>query len=141
MDGFDPKNIDLFSECTDQELDRVRSLSTGLSVSAGKTLTTQGQYGNECLIVCDGTVSIVLDGDEIATAGPGALIGEIALLMGQSRERTATARAQTDCNILVFSAREFSTLMSDIPSVALRVELAAVHRLAANLDHDNADAD
>ena len=44
---------------------------------------------------------VEIDGDEVAEIGPGAVLGERALLEGG--ERTATLRAKTKCRVAVVS--------------------------------------
>ncbi len=55
----------------------------------------------------------------IARLGPGALVGELALLDGDSR--TATVVAETDLRLLVLSRQEFSTLLGAAPSVGRKI--------------------
>jgi CRP/FNR family cyclic AMP-dependent transcriptional regulator len=124
----------LFAGCSSKELERVRSLSTYLQVPAGKTLTLQGETGYECMLVCTGTIDIVRDGASIAHAGIGDLVGEIALLDTRPGLRTATAQALTDAQVLVFSSREFATLLQEMPAVAARVQQTTVHRLVGQLE-------
>jgi CRP/FNR family cyclic AMP-dependent transcriptional regulator len=123
----------LFAGCTRKDLDRVRSLSTSLNVHPGKVLTLQGEAGYECMLVVDGTIDIVRDGRSIAHAGPGDLVGEIALLDTVPGHRTATAEALTEAQVLVFTSREFATVLREIPLVAERVQRTTVHRLGDQL--------
>lgn len=123
----------LFAGCSRKELERVRSLSTFLDVAPGKTLTLQGETGYECLLVCQGAIDIVRDGRPIAQAGPGDLVGEIALLDKRPGLRTATARTVTQAQVLVFNSREFATLLHEMPAVASRVQQTTVHRLIEHL--------
>jgi CRP-like cAMP-binding protein len=43
-----------------------------------------------------------IDGDEVAEIGPGAILGELALLDGG--RRTATLTARTPCRVVVLPA-------------------------------------
>ncbi|MCW2622042.1 MAG: putative transcriptional regulator [Frankiales bacterium] len=125
----------LFAGCSRKELERVRSLSTFLDVAPGKTLTLQGEMGYECMLVCQGTIDIVRDGRSIAQAGPGDLVGEIALLDRRAGLRTATAQTLTQAQVLVFNSREFATMLQEMPAVAARVQETTVHRLVDQKDH------
>ena len=71
---------------------------------AGATLTEQGQPGDELHLVLDGLLSVEVDGKVIAEVGPGAVLGERALLEGGIR--TSTLRAVTPCRIAVVRAVE-----------------------------------
>jgi CRP-like cAMP-binding protein len=52
-------------------------------------------------LLLDGVVAVEVDGDEVAEIGPGAVLGERAVLEGGTR--TATLRARTGCRVAVVS--------------------------------------
>ena len=58
-----------------------------------ETLVEQGDEGNELFLVVDGVLVAEVDGEEVAEIGPGAILGERAVLEGG--KRTATLRART----------------------------------------------
>lgn len=64
-----------------------------------ETLVEQGTPGNELYLVLDGVLSVDVDGEDVAEIGPGAIVGERALLEGGLR--TASLRARTRCRIAV----------------------------------------
>jgi Cyclic nucleotide-binding domain len=57
----------------------------------GATLTKQGDPGDELFLVLDGVVSVDVDGKALGEVGPGAILGERALLEGGRRTSTLTA--------------------------------------------------
>ena len=59
----------------------------------------QGAPGNELYLVLDGVLGVQIDGEEVAEIGPGAIVGEKALLEGGTR--TATLTARTRCRVAV----------------------------------------
>ena len=67
------------------------------SLEPGEMLVEQGAPGDELYLVLDGVLGVEIDGDEVAEIGPGAMVGEKALLEGGTR--TATLRAQTRSRI------------------------------------------
>jgi hypothetical protein len=69
------------------------------SLDSGEALMTQGEEGQELFLVLDGIVDVEVDGDEVAEIGPGALLGERALLEGG--KRTATVWATTPARVVV----------------------------------------
>jgi hypothetical protein len=69
------------------------------ALDPGETLVEQGAPGDELYLVLDGVLGVEVDGDEVAEIGPGAIVGEKALLEGGTR--TATLRAQTRSRIAV----------------------------------------
>jgi Cyclic nucleotide-binding domain len=64
-----------------------------------ETLVKQGARGDELYLVLDGVLSVEIDGAGVAEIGPGAIVGEKALLEGGTR--TATLRARTRCRVAV----------------------------------------
>ena len=66
---------------------------------AGETLVEQGQAGDELFLLFDGVLAVEQDGGQLAEVGPGAILGEMALL--EQGRRTATLRAVTPCRVAV----------------------------------------
>jgi hypothetical protein len=62
-------------------------------------LTEQGQPGAEVFLVLDGVLALEIDGKPLAEFGPGAILGERAVLEGGVR--TSTLRAVTKCRVAV----------------------------------------
>lgn len=63
----------------------------------GATLTTQGEEADAVYLLLDGVIQVQVDGAEVANIGPGALIGERAVLEGG--RRTATLVAASPCKV------------------------------------------
>jgi hypothetical protein len=68
-------------------------------LEAGRTLVQQGQPGEELFLLFDGVLRVEVDGEPVAEVGPGAILGEMALLHGG--RRMATLRAVTPCRVAV----------------------------------------
>lgn len=67
-------------------------------LSAGDVLVKQGERGEELFLLLDGVVEVDVDGKTVAEIGPGAIVGERALL--EAGARTATLRAATRCSVV-----------------------------------------
>ena len=63
----------------------------------GATLTKQGEEADSIYLLLDGVIRVDVDGEEVANLGPGALIGERAVLEGG--KRTATLIAVSPCKV------------------------------------------
>jgi len=87
-------------------------------IKEGATLVEQGDAGSDMYVLLDGVLSVEVDGAAVAHVGPGAVIGERALLEGGVR--TATLRALTPSKVAAASGAELSPEMLS--------ELAAGHR-------------
>ena len=68
-------------------------------VAAGSKLSEQGTPGDELYLLLDGVLAVEVDGEVIAEVGPGAILGERALLEGGLR--TSTLRAVSKVRVAV----------------------------------------
>lgn len=84
----------------------------------GQSLVVQGQPGSEMYVLLDGVLNVECDGTSLGHLGPGAVVGERALL--ESGSRTATLKAVTICRVAEVAAPDVE------PSVLK--ELALQHR-------------
>jgi hypothetical protein len=66
-------------------------------LAKGELLTEQGTPGDQIYLLLDGVLSVAVDGTHVGELGPGAVVGERALL--ENGRRTATLRAVTGCVI------------------------------------------
>ena len=88
------------------------------ALKQGAALVAQGDKGSDMYVLLDGVLSVEVDDAPVAQVGPGAVLGERALLEGG--RRTATLRAMTACRVAAASGAELSP--------ELLSELAAGHR-------------
>jgi hypothetical protein len=86
-------------------------------LDAGETLVQQGEEGQELFLLLDGVLDVEIDGDVVAQVGPGAILGERALLEGGTR--TATLRAASPARVAV--------VPPDAVDTAALPELARAH--------------
>jgi CRP-like cAMP-binding protein len=84
----------------------------------GSALTQQGQPGGAIYLILDGMLRVIVDGEEVAELGPGAIVGERAVLEGGMATATVIARTQ------VRAARIPADLIEQ-PALA---QVAATHR-------------
>ena len=71
-------------------------------VKEGKTLVEQGEVGEELFLLLDGVLAAEFNGEKVNELGPGAIIGERAVLEGG--KRTVTLRALTPVKVAVAAA-------------------------------------
>jgi len=88
------------------------------SIKRGRYLVRQGDPGTDLFLVLDGVLSVQVDADPISELGPGAILGERAVLEGGVR--TASLQARTDVRVAVARADQID------PDALLR--LRAGHR-------------
>jgi hypothetical protein len=77
------------------------------TVKQGALVTKQGTAGDEVFLVLDGVVRAEVDGTPVAEFGPGAVLGERAVLEGGLR--TATVRALTRCKVAALAGEQLDS--------------------------------
>jgi hypothetical protein len=94
-----PARVTAVATALERELSRmiVDASPHWLRLRRGATLVEQGEPGHELYLLFDGLLAVEVDGDTVAEIGPGAVVGEVALLEGG--RRTATLRAVTPCRV------------------------------------------
>jgi hypothetical protein len=68
----------------------------------GQVLVEQGQVGRELFLLLDGVLAVEVDGESLGEVGPGAILGERAIV--EEGRRTATLRAITKARVAVAEA-------------------------------------
>jgi hypothetical protein len=71
-------------------------------IDVDEALVEQGAEGDDLYLLLDGVLAAEIDGETVAELGPGAIVGERAILEGGTR--TATLRAVTSCKVVAFAA-------------------------------------
>jgi CRP-like cAMP-binding protein len=113
----------------DQELGLLLSAAQRREFPKDGVLFKQGSRGSSCILVLHGELDIVLDArmpeQHLATMGPGAFLGQIALV--DKGPRSATVRAKSDVVVLELLRDTFEGLLKARSPLALRFqELIAV---------------
>jgi hypothetical protein len=80
----------------------------------GEILVRQGERGEDVFLLLDGVLAVDVDDEAVAEVGPGAILGERAILEGGVR--TATLRAVTPARVAVTSGDRLEA--ADLASVA-----------------------
>lgn len=109
------QQVPLFSGLTVKQLEGITPFVDEVDVEAGQVLIDEEGFGQELLIVVDGTAEVTRDGKHIASLGAGEAIGEIALLDG--KPRTATVTATEPMTLLTISKRAFDTVLDRVPGL------------------------
>jgi len=89
----------------------------------GAELVRQGDFGQDIYLLLDGVIRVERDGNRLAEYGPGAMLGERAVLEGGAR--TSALVAVTRCRVASVPAVQLD--LSDL------VELATGHRREAGV--------
>jgi CRP-like cAMP-binding protein len=125
------RDVWLFSECTDDELERIAALAHVVEVPAGTVVVREGDPADEFSALVAGTavVSTAEHGD-VAELGAGSFFGEMALLDGG--ERTATVTAATALVLLVLHRDAFNEALAlAMPALAPKLLTVVGRRMRA----------
>jgi CRP/FNR family cyclic AMP-dependent transcriptional regulator len=94
---------------------------------AGAVIITEGQEGNHMYVVMQGEVIISLKNRLLATAAPGEIVGEMALINADIRSATVTAK--TDCVLASIDQGSFDALLRHVPDFSMHVMNVLADRL------------
>lgn len=124
MDGAGLATIPMFGVLSDEDRDRLASVSTTVQVDADTTLVHEGDFGFTMFAIVAGMADVTKDGDVIRTLVPGDVFGEIAVLA--SGRRTATVTARTPMELIAVMNRDVWRLEQEAPDLgaALRQTIA-----------------
>lgn len=119
----------LLERCSARQLAEIASTVDEIEVPAGATLVKEGALGHEFVLLAEGVADVESGGELVGELGPGDYFGEIALVTGD--RRTATVTARTSARLLVFNAPAFRALLARTPRVRRQVVSRAALRLAS----------
>lgn len=95
--------------------------------AAGEMIITAGAPGGTMYVVLDGDVDIRAGDKTLDIVGPGAIVGEMALI--DSSARSANAIAKTDCKLAPIDQKQFLYMVQQTPYFALHVMKVLADRL------------
>jgi predicted MFS family arabinose efflux permease len=88
------RKVPAFAELPLTAVERLAAGLVPIAAPRGTALMTQGEPGDRFVVITTGEIEVLVDGRPIHRLGPGAGVGEIALL--RRSPRTATVVAVTD---------------------------------------------
>lgn len=122
------RRVSLFAATPDRVLAGVARVVDEVEVPAGGVLITQGAVEDWLFVVVDGTLEVTTPGGAIRL-GPGAVVGEFAVLDPQPR--SATVVAVTNSLVFRLSKPAFDQALEQRPEIARGVIVELVRRLRA----------
>jgi NTE family protein len=123
---------ELFQDLTPEELERLATRLRYRRAKKGAVLCREGDPSDSMYIVEAGQVKVYKETAQgralIATVGPGAPLGEMALLTGEPR--SATLIVSIDAGLWELSKRDFDAAMREYPSIPLSFSRLLARRLS-----------
>jgi CRP/FNR family transcriptional regulator, cyclic AMP receptor protein len=128
------KSVALFSDLEAEELERFSHVAVPRSFPAGTRVFHEGDNSDACYIVKEGSFRVTREHSDgraitLATLGPGEIFGELAMLDGD--QRSASAEALSDGELLALPAGDVRALLARHPEIALKLVAGLVRRLRA----------
>jgi CRP-like cAMP-binding protein len=129
--------VSLFANIDHRFIKGITQICTERDFVAGDELMKQGEDGIGLFIILSGRVKIEKTDTcgvrvELATNGPGDIMGELAVLDGAKRTATVTATEPTKC--LVLASWEFNSFMKAHPEVGISILPILVKRFRETND-------
>jgi signal transduction histidine kinase len=151
------KATPIFCGLAEKELLELVRNGKRVSAEPGACLITEGEKGSSLLVVLSGEIEVVRNSGhgeaQLARMGPGAFVGEMALI--DDAPRNATVRSVTTSEILEITRKQFDQLLEESPDACRNLvktvlrrlksteamlvnqeKLAGLGRLAAGLAHE-----
>ena len=104
------KNVPLFSTMPPDTLAWVAEAADEENYLAGQTIFEKGSLGDSMYVIADGTVIIHDEGKTLVELPREAFFGELSILDGETR--SASAKAKSDCFLLVIRQASFHRILS-----------------------------
>lgn len=124
------RTVDLFGDLTTNELERIADACKRAEFRDGDNIVTQGEHSARLYIITDGTAEVRVHGKKVDEIGPGDYFGEIAVIDGQPRAATVTARSPVSALSLAnFNVKVLLRTMPDIGFKMLRNACARIRAL------------
>jgi voltage-gated potassium channel len=138
MDAERLRQLPLFADLPNKQLERVATWADEVELPAGKQLIEQGAFAHEFFLITEGTAEVLHDGRRLGDLGPGDFFGEIALLEGH--RRTASVVTTSPMRVVVMFSREFDAMDRELPEVAERIRQEMLLRRRELPDETGADS-
>ena len=123
------RGIPIFKELDDSSVKQLASDFIEREFDAGQPIATEGEGGLNFFVVESGTAEVSVGGSSVATLGPGASFGEIALV--DKSARSATVTATTPLRAYALPVWSFRSFAESRPSVTWKLLELLAERLRA----------
>jgi CRP-like cAMP-binding protein len=118
--------VPLFSACSKKELAMVAKSAEQVTLAPGKVVVNEGAAGSEFFVILAGQARVERHGRQVATLGPGAFFGDLALL--DRAPRNASVVADSELEVAKIGQRAFDALL-DHPGFSKKLLAGLARRL------------
>lgn len=120
------KKIEFFKDLTEQEIKELFPRTKSRVYGKNEKIFTEGDEGDSFFVIYKGKVSIIINGDKVATLKKGEFFGEMSLFTG--KQRSATAIAEEDLELLVLDKAGFSEIIMNNENIIHKISEAISRR-------------
>jgi CRP-like cAMP-binding protein len=112
----DLKRVPLFEELDSRQLRKLAERFRERTVRANTRLVQEGTMsGVGFFVVAEGEAAVTVNGEQVATLGPGDHFGELSLVTESERTATVTAKTELRClEIAFWDFRDFAFKNPDV---------------------------
>jgi CRP/FNR family transcriptional regulator, cyclic AMP receptor protein len=126
------RRVPLFSELSKAELERIAQVGILRSFPRETRIFHEGDPGDACYIVREGSCRVTREHPDgraitLATLGPGAIFGELAMLDGE--RRSASVETTENTELVALPAGDLRKLIREHPEMAEKLVVALTRRL------------
>ena len=126
------KRFALCSEFSDEDRDALFDLLEPASVPKGRSIYRESGEGDSLVMIVSGSVRMSSTrGESLGTLSEGDVLGITSVLA--AGRRVATAKAETDCEVLLLARTAYRRLLEDHPRAGCRLTEAIAAHLAGLL--------
>jgi CRP-like cAMP-binding protein len=104
-----------------------RKARNAIDLQEGIVIFSAGEPGTNMFVIIEGAVSIIVGGRVVEVAGPGSIVGEMAMV--DSSFRSATVATRTDSRVISIDKAQFDTLVRESPEFGRHVMTVIADRL------------
>lgn len=125
-DDIDLDHIDRFSHLSDDEVRKIASTGTYVTVPQDWSLMGEGTSADKAYLLISGEVSVRRHGKQVAKLGPGDIFGEMGIVQHKLRSATVISLSRLEC--LHFTRSQIEELEKEIPAFRDALESSAESR-------------
>ena len=126
------RNVPIFADLEDKELERIAKLGTRQKYKKGNIVVLERESGAALFVIVSGKVKVVRTDEEgreviLSMFGPGEFFGEMSLLDGLARSASVVAISKAE--LFMIHRRDFLETMHQFPAIAIALLAELAMRL------------
>ena len=110
----------MFKDLSPVEYLKISKVAEWNKYKSGQSLIVQGMPVDDLILIYNGTVNVIVDGEGVANLKDGQFVGEMSFLT--EKPATATCKVEHDTECLVWKQPEFKELLKRNPSLYYTIQ-------------------